>query len=69
MHKVFVEDMDDKDPFSQAVAALIWKAWKGGVRADGENMVIMTSHFEMGPTPEEVIDTGDWEIRVKKVSD
>lgn len=59
------EDMDPK--MIDGLARAVVMAMRGGARTVGDSMTLIMPEFEFGNDPEKLIDSGQWEIRLKKV--
>jgi hypothetical protein len=66
-HRVDVFEMDGRDPITQAIAMVVWMAWKGGVRSPGEKMTVVVPPMDMGDDETKMVDVGEYEIEVRKV--
>lgn len=66
---VDAHELGENDAVTRAIGILIWHAMKGGVTEAGETCTLMVPDILIGPSREQAIPTGEWEIVMKKVGD
>lgn len=62
-------EMKEGCSFSDSLGKLIYFCIEGGARSPGDKVTVIVPSMLVGRTRETAIDTGEWEVTLKKIGD